>query len=87
MATGRGVPSVGSVAIKRTAARRTTMHPLGTYLAIKDSQREHRRVAAQDRRAEFARVDAMPIIQPEPTSRIRRLAAIARRRVMRTAGA
>jgi hypothetical protein len=63
------------------------MHPLGVYLAINDGQREHGWAAGQERRAQFARTDAMPITQPEPTSRIGRLAAMARRRVMRTAGA
>ena len=87
MARGSGVSSVGNVAIKRPAARSTKMHPLGVYLAITDRQREHRWAAAQERRGQFARADAMPITEPEPTSRIGRLAAMARRRVMRTAGA
>jgi hypothetical protein len=63
------------------------MHPLGLYLAITDSQREHGWVADDERRASFARVDAMPLAMPEPVSRMGRLAAIVRRRVMRTAGA
>ena len=63
------------------------MHPFGLYLAITASQREHGSVADDKGRASFARVDAMPIARPEPVSRIGRLAAIARRHVMRTAGA
>lgn len=63
------------------------MHPLGLYLAITDSQRQNGWVADDERRASFARVDAKPIAKPEPESRIGRLAAIVRRRVMRTAGA
>jgi hypothetical protein len=63
------------------------MHPLGLYLAITDSQRKHGWVADDERRALFARVDAVPIAKPESVSRIGRLAAMVRRRVMRTAGA
>jgi hypothetical protein len=62
------------------------MHPFGLYLAITDSQRENGWVAAHERRASFARVDAMPITKPKPVSWIGRLAAIVRRRVMRMAG-
>jgi hypothetical protein len=63
------------------------MHPLGTYLAITDSQRESGRGRAMERPAPFARVDAPPISEPEPGSRVRRLVAMLRRRVVRTAGA
>ena len=63
------------------------MHPLGTYLAITDSQREDGWGPAKERRAAFARVDALPIAEPEPVSRIGRLATTLRRRVLRTAGA
>ncbi len=63
------------------------MHPFGMYLAITDSQREHGWVAAEARRAGFARVDATPLAEPEPMSRIGRLAAVVRRRVGRTANA
>lgn len=66
------------------------MHPLGLYLAITDSQREHGGVAAQERRLSFGKVDATPLAEPEPAepvSRVGRVAAIVRRRVMRTAGA
>ena len=63
------------------------MHPLGLYLAITDSQREHGLASAQQRRASFAKVDALPITEPEPVTRIGRLTGIVRRRVMRTAGA
>ncbi len=63
------------------------MHPFGIYLAITDSQREHGWVAADARRAAFARVDATPITEPERVSRIRRLAAMVRRHFLRTAGA
>jgi hypothetical protein len=57
------------------------MHPLGIYFAITDGQGQ-----AKERRAAFARVDAMPITEPETVSRIGRLAAVLRRRVLRTAG-
>ena len=63
------------------------MHPLGLYLAITDSHREHGWHAWAVRPASFARVDATPITEPERVSRVGRLAAMARRRVMRTAGA
>ena len=63
------------------------MHPLGMYLAITDSQREHGLGAAAERRAPFARVDATPIIEPERVSWIGRLAAMVRRRVMPMGGA
>jgi hypothetical protein len=64
------------------------MHPLGTYLAITDSNREHGSTARYERRVTFAPVDATPIPEPEPEerSRITRLAAVVRRRVVRTAG-
>ena len=61
------------------------MHPFGLYLAVTDRQREHGRAPAQQRRASFAKVDALPIAEPEPVSRVARLTAIMRRRVMRTA--
>lgn len=63
------------------------MHPLGIYLAITDSQREYGWGQAKDRRATFANVDALPIIELEPASRIGRLAAMLRRRIVRTVGA
>ena len=65
------------------------MHPFGMYLAITDRQREHGWPANAPRRAGFAPVDALPITEPEPeaVSRIGRVAAIVRRRVVRTAGA
>jgi hypothetical protein len=63
------------------------MHPLGIYLATIDRQREHGWGQATERRAVFARVDALPITEPEPVSRIGRLAEMLRRRVLRTAGA
>lgn len=87
MATGRGVPSLRNVAVMRPGARRTTMHPLGLYLAITDSQRERGYVAFSEERATFARVDATPSAEPERGSRIGRLTAVLRRHVMRMAGA
>ena len=63
------------------------MHPLGTYLAITDGRREYGLGQAKDGPAAFARVDATPITEPEPRSRFGRLAAMLRRRVLRTAGA
>ena len=61
------------------------MHPLGTYLAITDSQREHGWGQTKTR-PEWAPVDALPI-EPEQVSRVARLAAMLRRRLLRTAGA
>lgn len=63
------------------------MHPLGMYIAIRDSQREDGSGQTKVRPAAFAVVDALPIIEPEPVSRVGRLAAMLRRRVLRTAGA
>ena len=63
------------------------MHPLGMYLAITDNKREHGWVAADDRRGSYARVDAVPISEPDRMSLIGRMAAIVRQRVMRMAGA
>ena len=63
------------------------MHPVGLYLAITDRQRELGWNASDTRRIAYARVDAMPIVEPETVSRIGRLAAVVRRRVVRTAGA
>jgi hypothetical protein len=63
------------------------MHPLGIYLSITDSQREHGWGQATERRPSFARVDATPVTEPEPVSRIGRLRAMVRRHVMRPAGA
>lgn len=57
------------------------MHPLGLYLAITDSQREHGWVADDDRRAAPVPANARPMVEPEPASRLARLAAIIRRRV------
>jgi hypothetical protein len=63
------------------------MHPFGLYLVATDIQRDHRWVADRDRNGSFARVDALPITEPEPVSRIGRLAAILRQRVMRLGSA
>ena len=89
MAMDRAVTSFRDIAITRTGSQETTMHPFGMYLAITDRQGEHGWPAAGTRRPSFALVDALPITEPEPepASRIGRLAAIVRRRVVRTAGA
>jgi hypothetical protein len=63
------------------------MHPFGTYLAITDIQREYGRDRAKVRPDTFARVDAVPVSEPGPVSRIGRLVATLRRRILRTAGA
>ena len=63
------------------------MHPFGLYLVATDIQREHRWGADNDRRTSFARVDALPLTEPEPASLVGRLAGILRRCIMRTAGA
>ena len=47
------------------------MHPFGMYLALRDSQRKTR--------PPYARVDALPLLEPEPASRRARLAAALRR--------
>jgi hypothetical protein len=86
MAAGQVVSSLRDIAITRQGSLETTMHPLGIYLAITDSQRENGWGRTKARPAAFARVDAMPMTEPEPVSRIGRLAAMLRRRVLRTAG-
>ena len=58
------------------------MHPLGTYLAITDQQREH---GPRGRSAVFAPVDAEPIVATERASRLASLAASLRRRMPRIA--
>jgi hypothetical protein len=63
------------------------MHPLGIYLAITENQRDSGWGQAKKRPAPFARVDALPISEPEPGSRLGRLVAMLRRRVVRRAGA
>jgi len=63
------------------------MHPLGTYLAIRDIHREDGWAQTKVPPTAIARVDALPIIEPEPVSRVGRLAAKLRRHVVRTAGA
>jgi hypothetical protein len=63
------------------------MHPFGTYLAITTVHREPDWSAPESDPATFARVDATPVREPEPRSRFARLAAMLRRRVLRTAGA
>ena len=63
------------------------MHPLGIYLAITDSQREYGSGQTKTRTAKWAAVDALPIIEPEPVSRVAHLAAMLRRRLLRTGGA
>lgn len=63
------------------------MHPFGLYLVVTDIQREQGWAGADDRRPAFARVDALPITEPERISRMARLAALIRRRIIRTAGA
>ena len=87
MAAGQVVSSLRDIAITRQGAWSMTMHPFGIYLAITDGQREYAWGRAKDSRAAFARVDAMPITDPEPVSRIGRLATMLRRRILRTAGA
>lgn len=59
------------------------MHPFGLYLVATDIQRQHRWGAEYERRASFAKVDALPLTDPEPPSRIARLTSIVRRRVIR----
>jgi hypothetical protein len=51
------------------------MHPFGMYLALRDSQRKSR--------SPYARVDALPLLEPEPASRRERLAAAFRRLLTR----
>lgn len=52
------------------------MHPFGMYLAIRD----------RERGTPFARVDASPLLEPEPQSRRERLAAALRRLATRERG-
>ena len=55
------------------------MHPFGLYLAATDIERKNRAALGQDRR-QFASVDALPLIEPAPVSRLSRIAAMLRRR-------
>lgn len=59
------------------------MHPLGMYLALRDSQRANGWIAVDKPRTPYSRVDALPILEPEPASRSARFGAALRRLVMR----
>jgi hypothetical protein len=59
------------------------MHPFGMYLAIRDSQRANGWVAVDKRRTQFAKVDALPLLETERAPLSGRLAAALRRLVMR----
>jgi hypothetical protein len=67
-------------------ARRQEMHPFGLYLAATDIERKDRTAAGQDRPARFAAVDALPLNDPAPASRLARFTTMLRRRVARDAG-
>jgi hypothetical protein len=62
------------------------MHPFGLYLAATDIERKDRTAAGQDRPAQFAAVDALPLNDPAPASRLARITTTLRRRVARDAG-
>ena len=62
------------------------MHPFALYLAATDYERNHGAGSQRDRRPPYAAVDALPLTEPAPVSRVDRLTAILRRRVTGVAG-
>jgi hypothetical protein len=62
------------------------MHPFAMYLAAVDHDR-NRSAAERHRRPRYALVDALPLSEPAPVSRLDRLTAILRRRAARPTGA
>jgi hypothetical protein len=64
----------------------TQMHPFALYLVAVDSQREQRG-SDRDRRRVVAAVDALPLPDAAPRSRMERLSALLRRQVARATGA
>jgi hypothetical protein len=63
------------------------MHPFGIYLAVTDHRRERRNETGGRPGVSFARVDAPPLVEAPRVSRIGRLSAIVRRRVLGAASA
>ena len=61
------------------------MHPFVLYLAATDVERNHE-AAGRDRRSQYTRVDALPLVESAPASRLGRLAATFGRRVARREG-
>ena len=61
------------------------MHPFALYLAATDVERKHGVAAERNRQPRYAPVNALPLIEPAPVSRLGRLAATLRRRVARAA--
>ena len=61
------------------------MHPFGLYLAATDIERRNRPAPGQDRRSQFAPVDALPLIEPARVSRLARVAVMLRRRSAKVA--
>ena len=59
------------------------MHPFGLYLAAVDAERTYGPDAKQSRKPPFAPVDAPPLVEPAPGSRIGRLTSMLRRGVAR----
>ena len=56
------------------------MHPIALFLAATDDEGTYGATAERNRRPRFAPVDALPLTEPEPVSRLGRLAAYLRRR-------
>ena len=63
------------------------MHPIALFLAATDSERSYGATADRNRGPRFAPVDALPLTEPEPVSRLGRLTTFLRRRVARGANA
>ena len=78
--------TVLGIAIPRSSLE-TLMHPFGIYLAVTDHQRELGNWTGGRPGVSFARVDAPPLVEAPRASRIWRLTAIVRRRVLRATGA
>ena len=51
------------------------MHPIALFLAATDAEGTYGATAERDRRPRFAAVDALPLTEPEPVSRLSRLTA------------
>jgi hypothetical protein len=59
------------------------MHPFALYLAATDVERNYGGSAKRNHISEYAPVDALPLSELPPVSRLRRLTSLLRRRVAR----
>ena len=61
------------------------MHPFALYLAATHVEHDYGAASERNRRPRYASVDALPLNEPAPVSRLCRLTAFLRRRVERAA--